>query len=98
MMQGIIISYWETLFNREIVAAVSKWTIDQGLIVGTDRQVAIILFFLTFIFFVFLYIYLYIRALKGYFFTSPGCYWLTDSVSFWLKIRTPTMRFGEKKN
>jgi hypothetical protein len=22
--------------------------------------------------------------------------WLTDSVSFWLRIKTPTMRFGKR--
>ena len=23
--------------------------------------------------------------------------WLTDSVAFWLRIKTPTMRFGKRK-
>ena len=37
------------------------------------------------------------RALQGNFATIPGLTWLTDSVAFWLRIKTPTMRFGKRK-
>jgi hypothetical protein len=97
MIQGVVISYWDVLFNRQIATTVAKWTIDQGMIVGLDKEIAIWVFFTTFIFFLFSYICLYIKAVQGYFFTFPGLYWLTDSVSFWLKIKTPTMRFGKRK-
>jgi hypothetical protein len=97
MIQGVVISYWDVLFNRQIATTVAKWTIDQGAIVGLDKEIAIWVFFTTFIFFLFSYMCLYIKAIQGYFFTFPGLYWLTDSVSFWLKIKTPTMRFGKRK-
>ena len=43
------------------------------------------------------YLYLYIRSIQGKFATIPGMEWLTDSVAFWLRIKTPTMRFGKGK-
>ena len=43
------------------------------------------------------YSYLYIRAISGKFATFPGTEWLTDSIAFWLKIKTPTMRMGSRK-
>jgi hypothetical protein len=45
----------------------------------------------------FFYSYLYIRAISGKFATFPGTEWLTDSIAFWLKIKTPTMRMGSRK-
>ena len=44
-----------------------------------------------------LYSYLYIRAINNKFATLPGGEWLTDSIAFWLKIKTPTMRLGYRK-
>ena len=43
------------------------------------------------------YLYLYIRSIQGKFATIPGLEWLTDSVAFWLRIKTPTMRFGKRR-
>jgi len=43
------------------------------------------------------YLYLFIRAVQGHFATIPGFTWLTDSVAFWLRVKTPTMRFGKRK-
>jgi hypothetical protein len=97
MIQGIMISYWDALFNRQISSVIADWAFDDGIIIGLDKNLASIFFFLTFVGFFFIYIYLYIKALRGYFFTHPGFYWLTDSVSFWLKIKTSTMRFGRRK-
>jgi hypothetical protein len=97
MVQGVMISYWDALFNRQIASVVANWAFDQGAIIGLDKDLASVFFFTTFVAFFFGYIYLYIKAINGYFFTFPGFFWLTDSVSFWLKIKTSTMRFGKRK-
>ena len=97
MVQGLLISYWDLLFHREVATAVAKWTYDQGAIISTDKRVAILFFLSTFGLFLSVYIYLYISALSGKFGTLNGLTWLTDSVAFWLRIKTPTMRFGKKK-
>jgi len=97
MLQGLVISYWDLIFHREIAAPVSKFSFDEGEILFTDKIVAIFFFFNTFIFFLFFYTSLYIKAIQGKFATYPGMYWLTDSIFFWLRIKTPTMPFGKRK-
>jgi hypothetical protein len=97
MVQGLIISYWDLLFHREIVSSVAKWSYDHGAIIHTDRRLAIFFFFNTFMIFLCGYLYLYLCAINGKFATIPGMEWLTDSVAFWLRIKTPTMRFGKRK-
>lgn len=98
MLQGLVLSYWDLLFHREITTAVSSSSgIDEGLLAGLNRLVAVILFFSTFIFFLFIYTYFYRKALKNEFATLKGLEFITDSVCFWLKIKTPTMRFGRRK-
>jgi hypothetical protein len=97
MIQGLMISYWDLLFHRQIAAPVSKWAYDQGAIIFTDKVLAIYFFFTTFMGFLFTYFYLYYRAIRGEFPTSPGLSWLTDSIAFWLRIKTPTMPYGKRK-
>lgn len=97
MLQGLVISYWDVLCHREIVRNVAKFSYDEGVIIFSDKTLAFHLFFVTFVFFMVTYVYLYIVALSGKIATVPGCEWLTDSVCFWLKIKTPTMRFGKGK-
>jgi hypothetical protein len=97
MLQGLVISYWDLLFHREIASPVAKWAYDQGGLIYTDKNLAIIFFLNTFIIFLLGYIYLYIRAVQGKFARLPSMEWLTDSVAFWLRIKTPTMRFGKGK-
>jgi len=97
MLQGLLMSYWDLLFHRQIASPVAKWAYDQGAIVYTDKPLAIFFFLNTFVFFLLLYIYLYFRALSGKFATIPFMEWLTDSIAFWLRIKTPTMPFGKRK-
>ena len=97
MIQGLIISFWDLLFHREISDAVSNWSYDHGLIIGTNRKLAGYFFFLTFMGFISLY-YFYSNALKSKIATLPGLFWVTDSVAFWLRIKTPSMKFkGDNK-
>jgi hypothetical protein len=97
MIQGLIISYWDFLFNRQIATPVAKWAFDQGALIFTDKMLAVFFFFITFLIFVVIYTFLYFKALRGEFATFRGMSWLTDSISFWLRVKTPTMRFGKRK-
>ena len=97
MIQGLVISYWDVLFHRQIATPVAKWAYDQGAIIYTDKNLAIVFFLNTFFIFILTYLYLYFRAINGKFATIPLMEWLTDSVAFWLRIKTPTMRFGKRK-
>ena len=87
----------DRLFHREVTVAAIRWLFDDGFIVASDHSLAIAFFLNTFIIFILLYFYLYTRAVSGKFATIPGMVWLTDSIAFWLRIKTPTMRFGIRK-
>jgi hypothetical protein len=97
MIQGLVISYWDLLFHRQIATPVAKWAYDQGSIIYTDKNLAIVFFLNTFVIFLLTYLYLYFAAVRGKFAQLPFMEWLTDSVAFWLRIKTPTMRFGKRK-
>lgn len=97
MIQGLVISYWDLLFHRQIATPVAKWAYDQGALIYTDKSLAITFFLNTFLIFIVGYLYLYLTAINGKFAKIPGMEWLTDSVAFWLRIKTPTMRFGKRK-
>jgi len=97
MLQGLSMSYWDVLFHRQVATPVAKWAYDGGAIIYTDTTLAIVFFFNTFLLFLFSYIYLYFLAITNKFVTIPHMEWLTDSVAFWLRIKTSTMRFGGRK-
>ena len=96
MVQGLAISYWDVLFHREIASPVAKWAYDEGTLIHTDKSLAIVFFFNTFVIFMLAYIYLYIRAAQGKFATIPGMEWLPDSVAFGYELNL-TMRFGKRR-
>jgi hypothetical protein len=103
MVQGLVISYWDVLFNTEMVHGAADLNqiaidMDQGITLEeVSRIIAIVLFLIIFLSFVGLYTYCYWQALNGIFPTLPGFSALTDSVCFWLRIQTPTMRQRFKK-
>jgi len=92
MLQGLAISFWDLLFHREVTSAVANWAYDEGMLIGTNRRLAVFFFLITFVLFILLYSYFYGNALKGKIATLPGLHWVTDSVAFWLRIKTPTMK------
>jgi hypothetical protein len=51
MIQGLVVSYWDVLFHREISQAVASWAYDGGAMIHSDKNVAAIFFFVTFILF-----------------------------------------------
>jgi hypothetical protein len=97
MLQSLAVSYWDIFFHREVAIGVSRWAADQGALIYTDKDLAINFFLNTFLFFILLYLYCYIRGLQGKFVTIPTMEWLTDSIAFWLRVKTPTMRVGKRK-
>jgi len=97
MVQGLVISYWDLFFHRQITTSVAQWIYGNDILIYTDRNLAIFFFLLTFLVFLATYIYLFFSATKGNFTSLPHMLWLTDSVAFWLRIKTPTMRFGSRK-
>lgn len=97
MIQGLVLSYWDLFFHREIADGVSRWILDSSGFIYTDKLLAAYVFLVTFIVFILLYTYLYSLAIQNKFATFPGLEWLTDSIAFWLKIKTPTMRLGYRK-
>lgn len=96
MVQGITISYWDTLFHRSISDKVEYWLrVDgsEGGLLHTDRQIAIAFFVLTFFLFLYFYIDLYWKAIQREYGTLPGYFSvISDSAAFWLRIRTPNMK------
>ena len=82
MIQGLLISVWDLLFHREITDAVSNWSYDEGLLIATNKQLAVFFFLFTFVMFLFIYFHFYLNALRGKIVTFPGLNWLTDSVAF----------------
>jgi hypothetical protein len=87
MFQNLLVSYWDLFFTRSIPGGTSS----------TDFGLAI--FFISLLFFTFLgaYLYAYFCSIRGKFVTFPYMYWLTDSIGFWLQIKTPTMGSGNSK-
>jgi hypothetical protein len=98
MIQGLVVSYWDVLFHREVATSVAQWAYDGGTFIHTDKNIAVFFFLNTFIIFILGYLYLYLKAIGGKFATFSGMEWLTDSVAFWLRIKTPTMRTGNRKD
>jgi hypothetical protein len=97
MLQGLAISYWDLLVHRQLATPVAKLAFDQAAPLFIDRSLASFVFYFIFLFYFVTYLSLYLQAIAGKFSTLPGVSWLTDSVSFWLRIRTPTMGFGKRK-
>ena len=97
MLQSLAVSYWDIFFHREVAIGASRWAADQGALIYTDKELAINFFFHTFLFFILIYLFCYIRGLQGKFVTIPLMEWLTDSIAFWLRVKTPTMRIGKRK-
>jgi len=96
MLQSLVASYWDVCFHREIAIKAVKWSYDKGTILFSDETLLVFLYFNTFLLFVFSYLFLYFRALQGKYVVIPTFEWLTDSIAFWVRIKTPTMRIGNQ--
>jgi len=98
MLQGLTISLWDVLFHREIADDVANWSFDEGMLIATNKEIAVFFFFITFVAFVIIYYFFYTNSLRGKIVTVNGLNWITDSVAFWLRIKTPSMKFkGDEK-
>lgn len=82
MFQNLLISYWDLLFNRQVGPDLTS----------IDMTLAISFMSFLFVYFFFSYLHSYFCSIRGKFTTLPYMSWLTDSIAFWLRIKTPTMR------
>jgi hypothetical protein len=89
MLQNLIVSYWDILFNRELDV------LNGGVVIA--RTATMFFYFFLFIFFFALYLYSFICSLKGVFPKFPGILKsITDSVAFWLQLKL--FKKGNKRN
>lgn len=80
MLQNLLVSYWDILFNRELDA------FGGGVIIA--KAATMYFYFFLFLFFFALYSYSYVNSLKGKFPKFPGVLKsITDSAAFWLQIK-----------
>jgi len=95
MLQGLSISCWDLLFHFQIPEpkAVVETTAGQT----GEKILGFSLIAILFVIFCSLYGFLYSVAIKDRLFTNPRIEWLTDSVAFWLKIETPSLKKRRKK-
>jgi hypothetical protein len=95
MFQGILSGYWDFFFNRDILTQALKYRPNSKPAVLHNTAALSKLYLNLFISFLCIYFYLYMQAVQGKFFTFPGMSWFTDSLAFWLRIKTPSMEVGE---
>lgn len=80
MLQNLLVSYWDILFNRELDA------LGGGILVA--KTATMYFYFFLFLFFFVLYFYSYVNSLRGKFPQFPGVLKsITDSAAFWLQIK-----------
>lgn len=80
MLQNLIVSYWDILFNRELDV------FNGGIVIA--RNATMFFYCFLFLFFFVLYLYSFIASLFGFFPVFPGVLKIiTDSVAFWLQIK-----------
>jgi hypothetical protein len=84
MMQNLAIGYWDVIFNRQFLNETPSVDIVVAIYIITFIHIVIF----------FSYIYSYCSAVLGKYTSFPYMDWLTDSICFWLRIKTP--RMGKK--
>lgn len=92
MIQNLMISYWDLIFNREIEYSY------VGEVAVIAHDVAQFFFVTIYGIFVLTYAYCFLRSCAGRFpvFAGPASF-VSDSVAFWLRIKIPRKGKGTKK-
>ena len=98
MLQSTILSLWDLLFNRPLPALAAFYSWSDGFLTCVNQPLGTFFFTLTLFLYLFVYSYCYFCAYLGRFPTFPSSFqWITDSIAFWLRIRTDTMPYGKRK-
>ena len=98
MLQQTSITFWDTMLNRQVPEATAAFAWAEGFLTGVNRPIAYFFFTCTFFFYLALYAYCYSCAFVGRFPVFPkGFLWITDSIAFWMRIRTNTMPYGRRR-
>jgi hypothetical protein len=93
MIQGLIISYWDLFFHKEITIGDPNALKGEMNILDTTKILGFLFFLFTFFAFLITYGRLYVSAINKKFPQIKSLTWVTDSAAFWLRIMTPTMKF-----
>lgn len=94
MTQNLIVNTFDFFINREISSKIFATFYGINFTNYIDKQGMSYLFFLTFINYLCFFIYCYIQALRYKLIQIKNLEWFTDSIAFWVKIKTPTMNIG----
>jgi hypothetical protein len=97
MVQGLMISIWDTLLHRQVTSWAAKAVLYEGMAGTLNKSFAFFLFMTTFLYFIYLYSTLYLQGIGGKYGRIGHLKWITDSVAFWLKVKTPGMDVGKRK-
>jgi len=93
MIQGLVISYWDLVFAPDITRVVVKEVTEN--VVSLERILANIFFIFTFSLFSFIYCYFYKNAINAKFVSFPGLRLVTNSITFWLQMKSPVVPYNE---
>lgn len=99
MIQSLVISYWDCLFNKHVTSDIDDWIFGGENLMNSDLDFAVFIYCMTFLLFVVIYAKFLIQGLNGKiatFHQIPGMTVVTDSAAFWIKLRTPTMKNRKK--
>jgi hypothetical protein len=97
MVQGLVLSYWDLFFNREIPTPVTNLQPEDVDTVFLWKLIAMVFFVVNSTIYVVIFLVFYFQALSGQFGTIKKLEWLTDSIAFWLRIKTKTIGNRKKR-
>jgi hypothetical protein len=98
MFQGVTVTYWDLLFNRDYIPEVWKWLVLGGFMQPSQIDDLIGFFLLLFSLALFstLLFLGYLQGRTGKIVHFPRLSWFTDSIAFWVRIKTPTMKLPDR--
>ena len=96
-LQQISITLWDVIFNNGLPETVAAYAWAPQLLNVSNVPVALTFFTITLVIFLYTYSYCFSCAFVGRFPRFPkGFLWISDSAAFWMRIKTPTMRYGNR--
>lgn len=91
MTQNLVLSTFDFLLNRDVIPSITD-SFMNNTFSYMNRSIMSFLFLLIFTLYSIFLLLCYIQAINHRVVKITGFDWLTDSVAFWVKIKTPTMK------
>ena len=91
VVENLILNIVDFLFNQNFSSVVKVFSFSANLLTFSNKLLVCWLFLTTFLLCLLLLIYCYRNALNYQLVDINGLKWLTDSVAFWVRIKTPTI-------